>query len=165
MKERLTITEKITVINQSLEVARDENDLLNIIGFEISSVYHIARAYCGDIYDVEDEEGMLDIILTYENITADNLWETILGKNQDMRFTLKLAKERYEEQFRVEISLEDRIVKLLEKFIEKIPNAEEIDGIMSKNKDFMNSVNQEDRDLIDKLLSIAGGVKNVDTVD
>jgi capsular polysaccharide biosynthesis protein len=153
MKNYISFVEKMGVVNDILEVSRLIDDKLSYIGYEIGKVVCIVQAYHGEKYDIIDKETeLLNIVATYENIMQSELWSDFILKNTDAKLLLTMTEKRYEEEFYIENSLETKLVNMLQELISKIPSKEELSNVIGENKEFMDSLDEGKRKLIQNII-------------
>lgn len=124
-KNQISILDKIKVITEVLELARNVDGKMDYVLFEIGKVVFVTREYCGDEYNFNKEDGQLNLIATYENIVSSGFWDVLL-KNLDIQNTVKLLDKKYEEEFIYSHSFESRLIDLLENMIKNSPEEKDI---------------------------------------
>jgi hypothetical protein len=147
MKSELTIIEKIGVVADVISSCTDSDGGLDYLAFELSKVFHIGRAYYGEALDVEDD-GVISLVLTYENFVQSKVWKDLVSKNEDAQLLLNLVERKYSEEFQKATSLENKIIKMIQELISKIPTKEEFSEIAKDNVDFLENLTEEQREIL-----------------
>lgn len=141
MKEKkllTTIEEKIEAIEDIMALCEDMEGNLSCVRFELASVFYIAKLYYGE--EIVVNESIMD---TYTHIKESEMWDEFIFSNKDAKELLKLAEKRYEEVFFIKNNLENKILDMLQDFVNNSLGKEELENLIDKNKDFMNSLDED----------------------
>lgn len=143
MKTTTTFLEKMEVINDIMDLARDESGL-SITTFELAKVFYITNLYVGDKYNIKDEEGINSIIKTYENIVQSGFWFELIDGNRDIRYLIELAGKKYEEELKIFLAENNALIKQIRDMVTKTPSSEKITDLISEAKELVDKTSKID---------------------
>ncbi|MBN2652502.1 MAG: hypothetical protein JXR63_08965, partial [Spirochaetales bacterium] len=132
-KTTTTFLEKMEVINDIMDLARDESGL-SIIAFELGKVFYVTNLYYGDVYNVIDDKGIASIFKTYDNIMQSDLWFGFLEKNKDARYLIELAEKKYDEEFKKQVASENVLVQMLQNMVDELPTEKGMKDLLLESK-------------------------------